>query len=96
MPAAGLGADPSPDPGKFGKPMITKAGGLVSTTAVSTQYWGVKLRYDRFFSKNNLGYILGQAMGDDPAGKRVFGGGQIGATPEGREKSRRVEFHFVN
>lgn len=51
---------------------------IVSNTAISTQYWGVKLRYDRFFSKNNLGYIVGQAMGDDPAGKHVFGGGQIG------------------
>ena len=73
MAAPGLIANPV-----SGNLMLRGPADLVSTTAVSTQYWGVKLRYDRFFSKNNLGYILGQAMGDEPAGKRVFGGGQIG------------------
>lgn len=59
-------------------PIISSYADIATATAISTQYWGVKLRYDRFFSPNNLGYVVGQVMGDEPAGKRVFGGGQIG------------------
>ena len=35
-------------------------------------------RYDRFFSKNNTGYITASAGLDLPASKEFFGGGQIG------------------
>ena len=40
--------------------------------------WNVKFRYDRFFSKNNLGYLSAQVGGNEPAGKLVYGGAQIG------------------
>jgi len=74
-----------------GMPVISSYDDIATTTAVSTQYWGVKLRYDRFFSKNNLGYLVAQAMGDDPAGKHVFGGGQIGYSRQ-LYKNDRNEF----
>ena len=64
---------------------------IVTNTAVTTQYWGVKFRYDRFFTENNLGYLVAQAMGDEPAGKHVFGGGQIGYSRQ-LYKSDRNEF----
>lgn len=35
-------------------------------------------RYDRFFSKNNTGYIMASAGLDLPASKEFMGGGQIG------------------
>jgi hypothetical protein len=74
-----------------GMPVISSYDDITTTTAVSTQYWGAKLRYDRFFSKNNLGYLVAQAMGDDPAGKHVFGGGQVGYSRQ-LYKSERNEF----
>ena len=51
---------------------------IKTDTKVNTQFWAVKLRYDRFFSANNLGYVSAQVMGDEPAGKRLFGCAQIG------------------
>jgi len=47
-------------------------------TATSTALWNVKLRYDRFFSPNNAMYITAFAWGNEPAGKKVVAGGQIG------------------
>ena len=40
--------------------------------------WNIRARYDRFFTPNNSGYLVGFAIGDTPAGKQVVGGGQIG------------------
>jgi hypothetical protein len=44
----------------------------------TTALWNLKLRYDRFFTPNNLGYIAAFAFGNEPAGKTVVGGVQIG------------------
>lgn len=46
-----------------------------STTAAM---WNVKLRYDRFFTPNNTLYLAMQALGNEPAGKRVVVSGQAG------------------
>jgi hypothetical protein len=53
-------------------------GEIKRDSAVSTALWNVKLRYDRFFSANNSGYLTGFAWGNEPAGKRVVAGAQIG------------------
>lgn len=57
---------------------IDDASEIKSTTNTSTALWNVKLRYDRFFSANNIGYIAGFAWGNEPAGKKVVGGAQAG------------------
>jgi hypothetical protein len=44
----------------------------------SANQWNLKARYDRFFTKNNSGYVAALAAGDQVAGKEFFGGGQIG------------------
>jgi hypothetical protein len=44
----------------------------------SANQWNLKARYDRFFTKNNSGYVAGLAAGDHVAGKEFFGGGQAG------------------
>ncbi|HMU38201.1 MAG TPA: DUF481 domain-containing protein [Pseudomonadota bacterium] len=54
------------------------AGEVESKTLPNTKMWNVKFRYDRFFSKNNLGYLSAQVGGNEPAGKLVYGGAQIG------------------
>ncbi len=51
---------------------------IESSTQTSTKQWNVKLRYDRFFSKNNLGYIAALVGGNEPAGKLIYGGAQVG------------------
>lgn len=51
---------------------------IKSTTLPNTKLWNIKLRYDRFFSKNNLGYLSALVGGNEPAGKLVFGGAQLG------------------
>lgn len=45
---------------------------------ISTNYWMARGRYDRFFSANNSGYVIGAVAGDEPAGKDIFGGAQVG------------------
>lgn len=49
-----------------------------TSTQTNSKMWNVKLRYDRFFSKNNLGYVSAQVAGNEPAGKLVYGGAQLG------------------
>ena len=44
----------------------------------SANNWNLKARYDRFFTKNNSGYVAALGAGDQVAGKEFFGGGQIG------------------
>lgn len=63
----------------------TKANGTIDNSneisresKTSTALWNVKLRYDRFFSANNAGYITGFAWGNEPAGKTVVAGAQVG------------------
>lgn len=51
---------------------------LGNETKTTTQLWSVKLRYDRFFSPNNVGYISTLVGSNELAGKRIFGNAQIG------------------
>jgi Protein of unknown function, DUF481 len=57
---------------------VIDPGDLTHKTLTSTALWNTKLRYDRFFSANNLGYIDAFAWGNEPAGKKVVAGGQAG------------------
>lgn len=51
---------------------------LGNETKTTTQLWGVKLRYDRFFSQNNVGYLSTMVGSNELAGKRIFGNVQVG------------------
>jgi hypothetical protein len=51
---------------------------LKPSTAKTTALWNSKLRYDRFFTENNLGYLAGFAWGNEPAGKVAVYGLQAG------------------
>ena len=55
-------------------PTAIERGPAVTTT----NHWITKGRYDRFFTLNNAGYVLGQLGADKIAGKRLYGGGQLG------------------
>ncbi len=44
----------------------------------STNNWATKGRYDRFLSDNNAVYGSAQIAADKIAGKKLFGGGQVG------------------
>jgi hypothetical protein len=46
-----------------------------STTAKN---WMLKLRYDRFFEDVNSIFVAAKIGADEPAGKSLYGGGQIG------------------
>lgn len=44
----------------------------------TTRSWSIGARYDRFFAELNSVYAATGANGDEPAGKRLFAGGQVG------------------
>jgi len=50
---------------------------LSSTTQTTSESWGTRLRYDRFFDLNAI-YVFGFAGGDIPAGKQFVGSAQAG------------------
>ncbi|HXU83596.1 MAG TPA: DUF481 domain-containing protein [Polyangia bacterium] len=52
--------------------------GLVRSPETTTNQWKARGRYDRFFTPNNSGYVLGQIGADRVAGKKLVGGGQAG------------------
>ena len=62
----------------------TNGNGFIDPSEITTvekntaESWFAKLRYDRFFTPNNSGYVAALAAGDIPAGKEIVGGGQIG------------------
>lgn len=57
----------------------TNTADIVRGPAVTTtNNWITKGRYDRFFTLNNAGYALAQIGADKIAGKRLYGGGQLG------------------
>lgn len=56
----------------------------------SANRWDLKARYDRFFTKNNSGYVAGLAAGDRVAGKEFVGGAQAGYSRQ-IVKSRNYE-----
>lgn len=47
-------------------------------SVTTTNMWNAKARYDRFFTANNTGFATGIVGGDYIAGKRLYGGGQLG------------------
>lgn len=48
------------------------------TSKESVKRWQASIRYDRFFSLNNKGYILGITGANEIAGKELYFGGQLG------------------
>jgi hypothetical protein len=58
--------------------MPTVATGVQRTERTTANNWFTKGRYDRFFTLNNSGYVSAQGAGDRIAGKKFFGGGQLG------------------
>lgn len=58
------------------------ATGTERVSRVTSQRWAGRGRYDRFFGGANSGYLAGQAMSDEPAGKKIVGGGQLGVARE--------------
>lgn len=51
---------------------------ISSVTKPTTQLWSTKLRYDRFFSPHNAGFVSVLFGGNELAGKPFFGNVQIG------------------
>ena len=51
---------------------------LERTPETTTNLWRARGRYDRFFTPNNSGYVLGQIGADRVAGKKLVAGGQGG------------------
>jgi putative salt-induced outer membrane protein YdiY len=61
-----------------GGTVIDNESEITHTSTTSAELWTIKLRYDRFLSKNNSIYVTGFASGNRPAGIEVAGGGQVG------------------
>jgi hypothetical protein len=62
-------------------PVLDTAGdvtGFAKRTDTTTNEWHTRGRYDRFLTANNAVYGLAQIAADQVAGKRLFGGGQVG------------------
>lgn len=57
---------------------LVEPGELERTTQTTSQAWGARARYDRFFAEDNSGYAFAHANSDPPAGKQLLAGGQIG------------------
>ncbi len=57
---------------------MVEQGELSKFEQTTTALWNGKLRYDRFFTPNNSGYVDAFASGNEPAGMRVQTGGQAG------------------
>lgn len=51
---------------------------ISSETKPTTRLWSTKLRYDRFFSPNNAGFVSVLFGGNELAGKPFFGNVQVG------------------
>ena len=47
-------------------------------TQTTTEAWEAVARYDRFLTEHNSLYVLGKIASDEPAGKELIGGGQVG------------------
>ncbi len=60
----------------------TNGNGLIDpgeeTSKESVKRWQASLRYDRFFSANNKGYVLAIVGSNEIAGKDLYFGGQLG------------------
>lgn len=51
---------------------------IIRETQTTTKNWNTKLRYDRFFGDANSAFLAGRIGADEPAGKNLFGGFQLG------------------
>ncbi len=51
---------------------------IISQSKTSTKSFLVRGRYDRFLTEKNSLYAVGSVSGDEPAGKKLVGGGQAG------------------
>jgi len=51
---------------------------VMRDTQTTTKNWNAKLRYDRFFAGANSAFLSARIGADEPAGKKLFGGGQVG------------------
>ena len=56
----------------------TMVDGLARTSTTSTNEWKARGRYDRFLTPNNSAYGAGLIGANRVAGKRLYGGGQVG------------------
>ena len=65
--------------------------GFGRQSVTATNEWKTRARYDRFFTPNNAAYVLGQLGADQIAGKRLYGGGQVGYS----RQAYKTEAHTV-
>jgi hypothetical protein len=57
---------------------VVDPGEIDTLTATTTESWNVKGRYDRFLTEANSVFVTALASGDEPAGKELVLGGQLG------------------
>ena len=57
---------------------VIDAGEIDTITSTTSKSWAVKGRYDRFLTEANSLYAAALAAGDQPAGKNLVMGGQVG------------------
>jgi hypothetical protein len=58
--------------------LVVGPGDIKRTPSTTAALWQLKLRYDRFLTKNNSLYAAGLVSGNVPAGINVAGGAQVG------------------
>src|SRR5262249_37694818 len=58
--------------------MMIGPGEIDRQSSTTAKNWLVKLRYDRFFAGANSAFIAARLGADEPAGKELYGGGQVG------------------
>ena len=82
-----LGPDPSRTLplGPDGLPIVTSFDDLRAESALSARLWNVTPRFDQWFIHRNAPgdtslYILGNIASDFAAGRKLFGGGQVGVS----------------
>ena len=73
-----------------GNGMIDGPDEELRTSRTVTQFWQVKLRYDRFFNERNIAYLSAQALGDTPAGKPVTASAQAGYSRQLYKSARNL------
>ena len=57
---------------------VVDPGEIITVTSTTAQLYAGKLRYDRFFTDHNSGYLAASALSNTPAGKQLVAGGQAG------------------
>jgi hypothetical protein len=57
---------------------LIDSGELVRTKQTTSKLFSAKARYDRLFTVSDSAYASGQALTDEPAGKELVAGGQVG------------------